>query len=73
MNKTTAAPRDFTAEFKAARIESRRPGVSNADRAKWERKSDTILRAAERAGVFFDWVDVDEQARVELYGTGRSW
>lgn len=70
---TTTSPRDYEAEFLAARIDSRRPGISFADRAKWERKSDTILRVAERAGVFFDWVDVDEQARVQLYGTGRSW
>lgn len=62
------ATRDFAAEYLAARKESRRPGVTLSERGAAWRKSDNIARAARRAGVKIDECDLDEQARVELYG-----
>lgn len=68
----TKAPRDFNAEYFEASIEWRRPGATLADRSKADRKLARIASAAYRAGADFDEIEIDERARVSLYGAGQG-
>ncbi len=59
--------RDFAAEYFAARKDSRQPGATLTERSQAQRVAAKVARAAERAGVYIDEVELDEQARLELY------
>lgn len=64
---TDTAPRDFAAEYTAARTDARRPGATLAQRGEAQRAAAKIERAADRAGVRLDTIALDEAARVALY------
>lgn len=67
-NAPAAAPRDFAAEYLAARLAYRAPAATLDERGAASQLSDEILDAADEAGVRFDLVELDERARVQLYG-----
>jgi hypothetical protein len=64
MNTTT---RNFAAEYLAARKDVRRPGATLTEQGEAAAAARKILRAAERAGVEFNEVAIDEEARLALY------
>lgn len=65
---TKTAARDFTAEFIAAREDSRREGATMTERYDAQDRAAKIARAAARKGIELDEIALDEQARLNLYG-----
>lgn len=66
MTKSSAA-RDYAAEYLAARIE-REQAKFITERGEAEAKCRKIDRAADRAGVYIDIVELGEQARLQVHG-----
>ena len=65
----TSTPRDYAAEYLAARTDARRPGADLTARNAAEKAARRIDAAAIRAGITLDVGALDEAARTALYPT----
>lgn len=68
MNSTAA--RNFFAEYLAARIDSYMAPEFSAEERKHQKRSEAILRAADRAGVdvYAKAISLDAEARATVFG-----
>lgn len=65
--------RDLTAEFLAAATASRLPDATLTERGEAWDQMEALYAEALSTGVDLDPIELDEQARVALYGTGYPY